>query len=629
MFYPKKYDGIVVGGGHAGIEASLVLARSGYETLLITLSLDHIGKMSCNPAIGGIGKGHMVRELDALGGEMGRAIDETGIQFRILNKSKGPAVWAPRAQADKKKYQDRMKRTLENQEGLDLMEDHVTDLVTEEAKDGRKDRRKKIVGVRTGRGGEYESRIVILTTGTFLRGLIRIGEYEKKSGRMGEGSAEGLSDVLRGLGFRVMRFNTGTPARIHFESINFDRVSVQEDEGDRFCFSHFTKRIPKTQIDCYITHTNERTHGIIRQNLDRSPVYKGKTSPGPRYCTSIETKVVRFPKKESHQIFLEPEGLDTQEVYLNGLATSLPEDVQYDLIRSIAGLEEAKIMRMGYDVDYDFTDPKQLRKTFESELVDGLYLAGQINGTSGYEEAAVQGLVAGLNGVRKLRGEGGWVLNRWEGYIGVLVDDLVNKGITEPYRMFTSRAEYRLCLRADNADERLMRYGYEFGLVKSEDYAFHREKIRRIHGGIEWIKNYHLKKEDFKKGKIEGVEFGDEGRNLGKLIKSGQVKVKDLGLYSELSGLSEEQFERIEVDIKYEGYIEKQRNQIKKFEELGKKRVPRDLNYDEVRGLLTEAREKLKEVRPGSLGEALGISGVNPSDIWILMMHLRNHFKRI
>lgn len=616
MIFPKTYDSIVVGAGHAGVEASLALTRQGFSTLVLTMSVDHIAKMSCNPAIGGLAKGHLVRELDALGGEMARAIDETGIQFRMLNTKKGPAVWAPRAQADKKAYQYRMKQRLEEQTNLDIVQDIVANLLVENG---------KVLGVITERGMQYRSQTVIVTTGTFLKGLIHIGEYNQKSGRMGDPSAETLSDVLRRLGFQIGRLKTGTPARINQKSIDFSKVETQKNEDFDFSFSHFTPVNPKTQIDCYITYTNEQTHEIIRNNIHRSPMYAGKIQGiGPRYCPSIEDKVMRFPEKDRHQLFLEPEGLDTLEIYINGLSTSLPEDLQYEVIHSIPGLEKADIMRMGYAVEYDFCYPKQIYKTMETRKIENLYLAGQINGTSGYEEAAVQGFMAGVNVSQKLKGENPFILDRSEAYIGVLIDDLVTKDISEPYRMFTSRAEYRLNLRYDNADDRLMDYGYQLGLIQNRDYQPFQNRRVQIQKSLDFIRSYSIKGKETVENPLYQAHKIPPGANLSTVIQRKEFSLEKItNMYSELQELNSEELRKIEIQIKYDGYIQKQKEQIERFKRLESKKIPENFNYDKIKGLLTEAREKLKSIKPESLGQATRIAGVNPTDISLLMIHLR------
>ncbi len=617
MIFPKHYDAIVVGAGHAGVEAALALSRQDFNTLIITMSADHIAKMSCNPAIGGLAKGHLVREIDALGGEMAKAIDETGIQFRMLNTKKGPAVWAPRAQADKKAYQDRMKRVLENQDQLDIVQDMVSDLDIVD---------QTIEGVITARGVTYKGQAVIITTGTFLKGLIHIGDYNEKAGRMGDASAETLSDVFRRLGFEVGRLKTGTPARINIKSIDLSKVERQENEDFAFSFSHFTKEPPKTVIDCYITYTNPRTHEIIRKNLDRSPMYTGRIEGiGPRYCPSIEDKVVRFADKDRHQLFLEPEGLDTNEVYINGLSSSLPEDVQYELIHTIDGLENASIIRMGYAVEYDFCNPIQLKSTLETKRIKNLYFAGQINGTSGYEEAAAQGLIAGINVALSLKNEPPFVMDRTEGYIGVLIDDLVLKGAIEPYRMFTSRAEYRLNLRYDNADQRLMHYGYCFGLIDKEFYKTFEAKMAHIENALSFIRSWYIKLRETKDYPLYNERKISPGDPLNTIIKRNDLSLKDvMGLYPELNGLTDDEVKQVEIQVKYEGYIQKQNEQIERFKKLEHKKIPDQLDYDKIKGLLTEAREKLKKVKPYSIGQAARISGVNPTDISLLMIHLKS-----
>ncbi|MDH5681998.1 MAG: tRNA uridine-5-carboxymethylaminomethyl(34) synthesis enzyme MnmG, partial [Spirochaetota bacterium] len=575
MLKSKYHDVIVIGAGHAGVEASLALAKMGFNTVIITMSADNIAKMSCNPAIGGLAKGHIAREIDALGGEMAKAIDETGIQFRMLNLKKGPAVWAPRAQADKKAYQDRMKQVLEQEENLSLVQDTVAELIVENA---------QVKGVRTVRGMEYPSGAVIVTTGTFLKGLIHIGEYQEKAGRMGDSSAENLSDHFRTLGFEVGRLKTGTPARINKRSIDFSRVEVQDSDNIPFSFSHFTSQPPKSVIDCYITYTNSKTHEIIERNLSRSPMFTGQIQGvGPRYCPSIEDKVNRFADKDRHQLFLEPEGLNTNEVYINGLSSSLPEDVQIELIQSIAGLENAEVMRIGYAVEYDFCNPIQLKSTLETKLIEGLYFAGQINGTSGYEEAAAQGLIAGINAGLKLKGEPPFVMDRSESYIAVLIDDLVTRGVQEPYRMFTSRAEYRLNLRYDNADQRLMRYGHKVGLIDDESIRRLDEKVKAIHHGVSFIRERHVKSNEVTLPLYQAENIAP-GCNLATILRRSNVGIADIVVdqHPELLGLSEDVLKQIEIEVKYEGYIHKQNEQIARFKKLESKTIPQDFDYDQV-----------------------------------------------
>ena len=598
------FDVIVVGGGHAGCEAALATARMGQRTLLLTINPDTIAQMSCNPAIGGMAKGQLVREIDALGGEMARVIDATAIQFHMLNTKKGPAVRSPRAQADKHLYQKEMKRRLEAQENLTIRQDMAESLLVENG---------KAVGVAGQTGTHYKARAVILTTGTFLKGLIHIGESKRPGGRTGEPSAQGLSDSLRALGFEVGRLKTGTPPRLNARTIRLEGLQSQWGDAEPQPFSFSTKKGLEwpchPQVPCYITYTNTETHKIIRENLHRAPLYTGQIKAvGPRYCPSIEDKIVRFADKGQHQIFLEPEGLDTLETYCNGIATSLPCDVQERLVHSIRGLEAAEIIRYGYAIEYDFVPPTQLKPTLETKLVENLFLAGQINGTSGYEEAAAQGIMAGINAALRLRGGGGFVLDRSAAYIGVLIDDLVTKGTQEPYRMFTSRAEYRLILRQDNADRRLMKYGYKFGLISEGQWKSLEEKESLI----AWTRAY-----------LQSTPY--EGQSLEKFLRKPEVdfaRLLAIDPFLTEKGLPPVVKEQVEIEVKYEGYIQRQMAHVEKFKKMESWSLPPWLDYQEIPELRKEARQKLLEIRPASLGQAARISGVSPADVSILMVYL-------
>lgn len=588
------YDAIVIGGGHAGIEASLAVSRMGFKTLMITQSLDAIGRLSCNPAIGGLAKGNLVREIDALGGEMAHLIDSTMIQFRILNRRRGPAVQAYRAQADKFSYSRLAKETLEKESSLELFMDTVVDIILDGA---------KITGVVTERGWRIYSKVVVLTTGTFMSGKIFIGEYEHESGRLGEEAAKGLGDALRAKGFHVGRMKTGTPARVKKSSLDFTRLEVQDGDEEMRPFSFLSGSIERPNLKCYITYTNEKTHQIIRDNIHRSPLYGGRiVGKGPRYCPSIEDKVVRFPERERHQIFVEPEGEGTEEMYLNGLSSSLPESVQHEFIRTLPGLENVVIMRPAYAVEYDYLDPLDLYPSLESKIVSNLFIAGQTNGTSGYEEAAAQGIVAGINAALRLEGKDSLILKRSDSYIGVLIDDLTTKGTKEPYRMFTSRAEYRLFLRNDNADARLTMLS---PLASDERKAAFQEKMSHI----EEIRC--LLKEKKERGK-NGIE----------LLREPDVTIESFSI-PEMDRFSPEEKEQVELDLKYEGYLKRQEREIARFEKNESVAIPDDFDYDDVDGLSQESREKFKSIRPKSVGQAGRISGVRVSDIAVLQVALR------
>ena len=595
----RDYDIIVIGGGHAGIEAASAAARQGFDTLMITQSLDAIGRLSCNPAIGGLAKGNLVREIDALGGLMGHLIDDTFIQFRILNKRRGPAVQAPRAQADKFSYSRLAKETLEKTDHLSLFMDTVTDLLIED---------NKCIGVVTERGWHISSRAVVLTTGTFMNGRIFIGEYDAPCGRLGEMAAVGLGDNLRKLGFNVGRMKTGTPARVRKSSLDFDELEIQPGDEEIIPFSFDNDEIIRSQLPCYVTWTNDETHKIIRDNIHRSPLYGGKiVGKGPRYCPSIEDKVVRFPERERHQIFVEPEGNGTEEMYLNGLSSSLPEEVQHKFIRTLPGLKHCEIMRPAYAVEYDYIDPTGLYPSLESKRLENLFIAGQTNGTSGYEEAAAQGLIAGINAALKLRGEDPLILKRTEAYIGVLIDDLVTKGTKEPYRMFTSRAEYRLSLRHDNADMRLTRLAYEKHSVSDEKLERLNDKINKMDALKTLIKSYK-----------------ERGKNGLDLLKEPEVDI--IYLESKVPAIKDYSLSvkrEVELDIKYAGYLKRQETEASKFDKSEKILIPDDINYDLIDGLSSESREKFKAIKPQNVGQAMRISGVRVSDAALLMMYLK------
>ncbi len=607
------YDAVVVGGGHAGIEASLALARLDFSTLLVTQSIDTIGRLSCNPAVGGLSKGNIVREIDALGGEMAKLIDASMIQFRILNRSRGPAVQAPRAQADKELYAALARQTLQNRKGLELFQDTVVDFILDAAG-------KKIEGIRTERGREVGCRSVVLTTGTFMEGRIFIGEYSTSSGRLGEPAAVGLGEALRRRGFKVARLKTGTPARVAAESVNFDKMERQSGDEEMLPFSFSNTSVERPSVPCHITYTNPKTHAIIRESMDRSPLYSGKiVGKGPRYCPSIEDKVVKFPHRDRHHIFVEPEGLGTNEMYLNGISSSLPEEVQERFLKTVSGLEQVQVVRPGYAVEYDFIDPMQLTPDLQTKAVAGLFVAGQTNGTSGYEEAGCQGLMAGINAARYLQNIEPIILTRAEAYTGVLIDDLVTLGTEEPYRMFTSRAEYRMILRHDSADLRLMEKGYKAGL--QSDAVM--EALERRREGIDEIKEL-LKSRRFGETDLDSRRglSGHIGKTLYQMLKSPEIHMSDIAGLEPRLDKPAAWLHTAELDVKYEGYIERQDRQIKKFEKLEKMRIAPDFSFTAVEGLSRESVEKLEAVRPASVGQASRIAGVRTADIALLMVAL-------
>ncbi len=606
MTMKKPFDVIVVGAGHAGCEAALAAARMGCRTALITMAIDQIAQMSCNPAIGGLAKGQLVREVDALGGEMGKVADATGIQFRMLNTGKGPAVRSPRAQSDRAAYRAEMKRRIEAQPGLHLIQATVERLLVQSG---------RVAGVGCEGGLDVSGKAIILTTGTFLKGLIHIGDARLAGGRIGEPAAEGLSASLARHGLRLQRLKTGTPPRVDGHTVALDRMEIQHGDAEPQPFSSFTTRLPGDQRPCYLTRTNPRTHEIIRSNLHRAPLYTGRiTSTGPRYCPSIEDKIVRFADKESHIVFLEPEGRDTEEYYCNGISTSLPVDVQDEMVRSIAGMEGAHIVRYGYAIEYDFVPPTQLWPHLETKPIGNLFLAGQINGTSGYEEAAAQGLMAGINAALKLRGDAPFVLRRDEACIGVLIDDLVTLGTEEPYRMFTSRAEFRLLLRQDNADRRLMPYGHRFGLIPDDAM----DRLRAKETQIAETRDY-----------LEATRRN--GRTLARILRQPEITFSDLEAQDPAlaaRSVPPDVAEQVQIEAKYEGYLRRQADHVARMRALEEKAIPGDFDYDGVTALRNESRRKLSQVRPLTLGQAARISGVTPADISVLMVCLEARKKR-
>jgi len=619
LFIAGNYDVIIIGAGHAGVEAALASARMGCNTLLTTLNMDNIAMMPCNPSVGGPAKGHLVREIDALGGEMGVNADKTCIQYRMLNTGKGPAVQALRAQADKKLYQNTMKHTCELQENLDVKQLLIDEILFED---------NKVTGVVVETGEVYTCKAVVLASGTYLKGRIIIGENTYDGGPNGQRAAIKLSSCLLKAGVELMRFKTGTPARVDRRSLDFSKMIIQPGDDEVHNFSFMSDVKTREQVPCWLTYTNEQTHKIIRDNIERAPMANGIiTGVGPRYCPSIETKIVRFPDKERHQLFIEPEGLDTEEMYVQGMSTSMPIDVQMEFLRTIPGLENVRIMRPGYAIEYDCINPLQLKPSLEFKKISGFFSAGQTNGTSGYEEAASQGLIAGINAALKIQGKEPLILKRSDGYIGVLIDDLVTKGTNEPYRVMTSRAEYRLLLRQDNADLRLTEKGRQVGLVSDERYARFVKRRDSIKNTIELLSEIRIHPNKETLAKMQEFELGSIHNTVtaADLLKRKEISYDDLKHIVELPEINEDVKKQVEITLVYEGYIKKQLEQVERMEKLEEKLLPEDINYDEVSSLRDEAREKLNAIRPISIGQASRISGVSPADISVLLVYLEQY----